>query len=254
MGKGVRGWGQGKGQGGCAVFFPLLPSVGEGAGDVGLQPSPPCPRSRHPLPLSPLPFQGEGEHTCAVLLLTGYGTLETCRAALRMGAHNYLLKPCPDSELLESIEEAIQQRAKKLEFEQALKTLNTMYSQIPICDPIPEHDGIDKKSGKPNTPEKKVGELRIGTNNQYVYLNDSQIHVTPIEVAFLRFLANTPGEVCHYHTILQYTHNITSEHRDARDLLRPHAYNIRRKIGTGYLVHERGIGYRLVDPTNKDPQ
>jgi DNA-binding response OmpR family regulator len=184
-----------------------------------------------------------------VLLLTGYGTLETCRAALRMGAHNYLLKPCPDRELLESIEEAIHHRAKKLEIRQAIETLNTMFCQFAAWEPIPEHMHLDNESYEDDTQGQRVGELFIGNSRSHVYLQGSQIHVTPIEFAFLRFLANTPGKVCHYHTIIQHTHNITSDYIDARDLLRPHARNIHRKIGIGYLVHERGIGYLLVDPT-----
>ena len=47
----------------------------------------------------------EGE----VVLLTGYATLETAIAAVRLGAFAYLIKPCATAELLLTIEQALRQ-------------------------------------------------------------------------------------------------------------------------------------------------
>ncbi len=46
----------------------------------------------------------------AVILLTGYSTLESAIQAIRHGADDYLLKPCREKELLERIQAAITRR------------------------------------------------------------------------------------------------------------------------------------------------
>lgn len=46
-----------------------------------------------------------------VILLTGYGTLQTAIDALRAGAFDYLLKPCKPDDLLRCIERAMERRA-----------------------------------------------------------------------------------------------------------------------------------------------
>lgn len=43
-----------------------------------------------------------------VVLLTGYGSIETSIAALRLGAYNYLIKPVQDEELLACIASAVE--------------------------------------------------------------------------------------------------------------------------------------------------
>jgi signal transduction histidine kinase len=53
-----------------------------------------------------------------VVLLTGFGTVETAAAAVRAGAYAYLLKPCRTEELLLTLEQALRQsrlRADKRE-------------------------------------------------------------------------------------------------------------------------------------------
>jgi len=50
-------------------------------------------------------MNGESE----VILLTGYGTLESAAAAVRAGAWAYLLKPCDTPELLLTVEQAMRQ-------------------------------------------------------------------------------------------------------------------------------------------------
>jgi DNA-binding NtrC family response regulator len=50
-----------------------------------------------------------------VILLTGYGTLQTAIEALRAGAFDYLLKPCRLDDLLRCIKGAAERRAARAE-------------------------------------------------------------------------------------------------------------------------------------------
>jgi len=46
----------------------------------------------------------------AVIILTGYGTLEAAMAALKDGAYDFLTKPCDDGEMKYKIEGALEQK------------------------------------------------------------------------------------------------------------------------------------------------
>lgn len=86
----------------------------------------PAGASRMPLPvhvmLSDVSMPGESgvdllrwarEHhpTTAVVMLTGYGTIESAVKALRLGAADYLTKPVMDDELAVAVERALRQQA-----------------------------------------------------------------------------------------------------------------------------------------------
>jgi len=47
----------------------------------------------------------------AVIILTGYGTLEAAMAALNDGAYDFLTKPCDDGEMKYKIQGALEQKA-----------------------------------------------------------------------------------------------------------------------------------------------
>jgi DNA-binding NtrC family response regulator len=49
----------------------------------------------------------------AVIILTGYGTLEAAMAALQQGAYDFLTKPCDDGEMKYKIQGALEQKRLK---------------------------------------------------------------------------------------------------------------------------------------------
>lgn len=64
----------------------------------------------------------------AVIMLTGYGTVESAVEALRLGAADYLTKPVVEDELRLAIERAIQQRSLLQENETLRKQLDDKFS------------------------------------------------------------------------------------------------------------------------------
>ncbi|PTN32055.1 response regulator [Desulfonatronum sp. SC1] len=47
-----------------------------------------------------------------VIMLTGHATLETADEGMKLGAFDYMMKPCPIDELLDKVSEAIRSRDK----------------------------------------------------------------------------------------------------------------------------------------------
>ena len=50
---------------------------------------------------------------CQVLVLTGHGSVDTALEAMKLGAYDYLAKPCEIDELVEKIEEAGEKKSSK---------------------------------------------------------------------------------------------------------------------------------------------
>jgi DNA-binding response OmpR family regulator len=183
----------------------------------------------------------------AVILLTGHGTLNTCMAALRAGATDYLLKPCPDEALLACIERALQRYRDEQRLIEAADLIKNLYR------PGDEQrdDAPRKSSASTRMPADqvlRVGALVCGTSRQAVTLHGQPVHVTPIEYAILRCLAETPGTVRTFREIVQHTHALDMDDAEAQTLLKVHISNLRKKLSPPHLVNHRGIGYMLIDP------
>ncbi len=178
-----------------------------------------------------------------VILLTGYGSLETSVAALRDGAVDYLLKPCTHDQLMASVREAVKRHTIEQQIrtsaDQLLAALRTTTHEMTsaLSSALPQ---------KEKTPACiEVGALMICMSHREVWFNGHLLSLTPIEYTLIRFLAETPGQVRRYTDIVYQTHGLETDQADAQQLLRTHIRNVRRKIRSDCLVTHRGIGMML---------
>jgi DNA-binding response OmpR family regulator len=201
------------------------------------------------------PYQPE------VILLTGHGTLDTCIAAVREGANEYLLKPCQTEVLLASVERAIQRHASQQQVREAATTLfHVLSAQQGNVDPSASPQLASFGNPSPANMQYaqrggtrlQVGDLIIGNSRKNVLFRGEAVRLTPIEYALARYLAEHQGEVCRCCDIVGYTHNINVSDSDAQPLLRAHIRNLRKKLDPDYIVNDRGIGYMLVYPSASD--
>lgn len=181
-----------------------------------------------------------------VILLTGQGTLQSSIEALRKGAYDYLLKPCPPEQLVSSVEGALKRHKTELQLREATSSMiSAIYGeQASPQEWTPPRNTTTVASDQP----LQVGKLVIGTTRHEVWFDDKRVPLTPIEFGFLRFLAERLGTVCRGSDIIRYTHGVNTSDADAQAILRSHVRNIRKKIAPGYLFNDRGVGYRLVAP------
>lgn len=187
-----------------------------------------------------------------VLLLTGYGTLETAIAAIRLGAYDYLLKPCDPPTLLERVANAIERRTMTLRQSVALRDLAQGVAQLQRqLLQIGTHDVAESEAQQPMPPSRSpesplaVGALQIGRFPHETKYRDQALHLTPIEHALLRCLAEANGRVVGYNEILHHTHGYTATEGEAQNLLKSHVRNIRRKTADNLIISVRHIGYQI---------
>jgi len=138
---------------------------------------------------------------------------------LKLGADDYVVKPFSLKEL-EARLEAVLRRA-----------------------PEPK----DRKSG----PLFANEELVIDADRLLVTCKEERVDLTPTELRLLLFMAENVGRVLTHRQILDKIWG--DEYSDDVDYVKLFVYRLRRKIESEpkhpqYIVSERGIGYRFVDP------
>jgi two-component system KDP operon response regulator KdpE len=98
-------------------------------------------------------------------------------------------------------------------------------------------------------PRVELDGLEIDLAARAVRRDGHEIHLTPIESKLLAVFVGNRGRLLTHNALLQQVFG--AAHVDARQTLRAHIANLRRKIEPtdgGRLIHtEHGVGYRLAD-------
>ncbi|MGE5239014.1 MAG: response regulator [Chloroflexota bacterium] len=136
--------------------------------------------------------------------------------ALDGGADDYLTKPFGAGELLARIRVALRHRALQ--------------------------------QGEEGEPVFVLRNLRVDLAKRQVYLNDEEVHLTPIEYNLLTFLIRHAGKVVTHRQILREVWG--PPYVNQTQYLRVYMAQLRRKLEADpacprFLMNEPGVGYRL---------
>jgi DNA-binding response OmpR family regulator len=99
----------------------------------------------------------------------------------------------------------------------------------------------------------QVGELYIDTRKKRAGLGERWVTLPPLQYRLLLTLAQRAGEVVSYQELLRKVWGYKGEDREARELLKVHIRQIRRRLGLDpeehpYIRSVRGFGYMLAPP------
>lgn len=162
-------------------------------------------------------------------------------AAIDAGAAGYLLKPLQWHMLLQRVATAIEHRRSiqmQREQAQAWQRILGIIGDAPLppaATPEPE----------PAQRYLKVGLLQIDTFRREVQDQGQLLDLTPVEYTILATLAASPSLIIPYSTLVEQTHQLHVDNREAYQLLRTHTSNLRRKLQSCRVVSIRGVGYML---------
>lgn len=194
-----------------------------------------------------------------VILLTGYASLETAIESLRLGAHDYLVKPSSSQDIRTSVAQGVE-RAHNLRNRRALLRS--------IRDNVEQLTGEQVELEKPEAPAGKpapsstpvvtpvttmtIGPLTIYPGRYQISVGDEPIDLTPTEFDLLLYLAAHRGRVVPCSELVREVRGYGLEEHEAREVIRPHVSNLRRKLKSSgqnpnIIVNVRGIGYRLAE-------
>jgi DNA-binding response OmpR family regulator len=162
-----------------------------------------------------------------VILLTAFGTTESAVQALRLRIHDYLLKPAPPSQVVNSVKKGLARR------EARLKARGSSMN-VDVDDVSAE---ISLKDG-----------THIDLSRRQIRKKDQLIHLTPAEGRLLRVLVENPGRVYSHRELVLLVQGYDTSQREAPEILRPLVSRLRHKLEefpalAESIVSVRGTGY-----------
>jgi len=162
-----------------------------------------------------------------VILLTAFGTTETAIQALRLRVHDYLLKPAPPSQVVNSVKKGLARREARLKARGGTSTMEV-------------DEGITEFSLKDGT--------HIDLSRRQIRKKDQIIHLTPAEGRLLRVLIENPGRVYSHRELVLLVQGYDTSQREAPEILRPLVSRLRHKLEafpslSDRIVSVRGTGY-----------
>jgi DNA-binding response OmpR family regulator len=165
------------------------------------------------------------------IFLTAKTDKEDIRLGKEMGADDYLVKPVEKEDLIAAI------RGK-------LKRVTELKAAVEASQEDSEGPAL---KGTLNT-----GELIIDLDRHVVTVKGQPVHLTPTEFELLVCLANNLDFVVSCQELVKQVHKYhCSSESEAREIIRPHIKNLRRKVEPDpthftYIINVRGVGYKLV--------
>lgn len=196
------------------------------------------------------------------IVLTGYPSLESAVAALRAGAHDYLAKPCPPSEIRRSVQDGLAKRrglARRVELMQALERqlvegLRAIRGDVALIrgvtgelPPLPQTGRLtERREGR----LLRAGSFIIDYDQHEALLGDIPLDLTPTEFDILAVLVERAPAVLSPQEIARRVFEYNVSEVEARELVRWHIHHLRHKLEIDpdqphMLKNVRGVGYKL---------
>ena len=100
---------------------------------------------------------------------------------------------------------------------------------------------------------RQIGDLHIDTRKRRAKLGERWVTLPPIQYRLLLTLAERAGEVLNCQELLRAVWGYEAEQNEARELVKVHIRQIRRRLGLDpekyhYIRSVRGFGYMLAPP------
>ena len=192
-----------------------------------------------------------------VILMTGYASLGTAVESLRLGAHDYLIKPSTSEDIRDSVRRGFERAYNLRRRRDLLDSIRDnvhevldggeVQNRIPAARPVQDYPSAPVANP---SASMVIGPLTIYPGRYQIEVEEQLIDLTPTEFDLLLYLAAHRGRVVPCSELVREVRGYTVDETEAREVIRPHVSNLRRKLKNAgedpnILVNVRGIGYRL---------
>ncbi|MCY4018597.1 MAG: response regulator transcription factor [Chloroflexi bacterium] len=197
-----------------------------------------------------------------VVLMTENASVESAVQALRSGAHDYLIKPCSSQEIRASVDRGIERARNLVRRRRMLDAIERNVGEL-VREEALAAVSSDDASLEPLAPAARdraaatdsvmaLAGLSVAPGRYQIGIGDQSINLTPTEFDLLLYLAAHRSRVVPCQELVREVRGYTTDESEAREVIRPHVSNLRRKLKMlgdykKLVVNVRGIGYRLGD-------
>jgi len=162
-----------------------------------------------------------------IVLLTAFGTTESAIEALRLRIHDYLLKPAPPAQVINSVKKGLARREARLKTRAGAIALNV-------------DEGIMELSLEDGT--------QVDLSRRQIRQREKVIHLTPAEGRLLAVLIENPGRVYSHRELVLLVQGYDTSQHEAPEILRPLVSRLRHKLEafptlSDQIISVRGTGY-----------
>lgn len=180
----------------------------------------------------------------AVILLTGYASLESAISAVRASADDYLMKPTDAETIKESVRQALDRRLRDRQRNELLDQLREGLKQL--------DEGFIPSSDSQN-PVLHVADLSLDLKRHEAKRESERLDLTPTEFDLLTYLMRNPEQAISHQELVREVQGYEAEVWEARELIKYHIHALRQKLEPNpsnpqYIHTVRGIGYKLSPP------
>ncbi|MFQ5854956.1 MAG: response regulator transcription factor [Anaerolineae bacterium] len=180
----------------------------------------------------------------AVILLTGYASLESAIAAVRAGADDYLMKPSGAEIIKTSVTRALDRHLRERRRDELLNQLRETLSQV--------EDSLGPP-GRDQTSVLRVADLTVDPLRHEAQRGTESLDLTPTEFALLTYLMRNAERVIGHQELVREVQGYETEVWEARELIKYHIHTLRQKLEPDpshpqYIHTVRGLGYKLSAP------
>lgn len=196
----------------------------------------------------------EAKPELVVILITGYATLETAIEALRKGAYDYLLKPCPVEEIIATARKGLSELEKERHRQTLLAQLqDTVQELASVEDTISA--STDQSS---DAAALQVADIVLDRSKHLVTREEQPIDLTPTEFRLLECLMQQVDNVQTPQQLIRCAQGYETDAMGARSIIRVHIRRLRTKLepvpaDPRYIVNVRGVGYMFNSNPETDP-
>ncbi len=188
-----------------------------------------------------------------VIMLTGYGTLQSAVEALRLGATDYLLKPSDPEVLMARTRMVLTEKAierRKRELREQIAALQAELAGLERASQ-PAETSPSVPPPEPQNRFLKLGRLVLDLQARRATFGQSVLALPPAAFDYLLILARRSPEVVDYVALVSEAQNYQVEASEARELAKWHVHVLRQALEADpqnpqYLLNVRGTGYRLL--------
>ncbi len=180
----------------------------------------------------------------ALIILTGYATLDSAITALRENAHDFLIKPASLDQVISSIERALTRSRAENQRKNIVQQLERM---------LHDYGSEDGAAPMPTltTNDSTLPRLRLDPKKRVAYCNSHALELTPTEFDLLEYLMQQRNRVVTAHELVRAVHGYDVVEAEARPLIRVHIQRLRKKIKDDplkpqYILNVRSKGYRFI--------
>jgi DNA-binding response OmpR family regulator len=184
-----------------------------------------------------------------IIFLTAHGSLESSIEALRYGAHDYLLKPASQEQIIRSVASGL---ARRLEIQQRQQHFAQIESSLQL---LKGEGRVARQQGLLGMERGDVAQLVLVAEGiildiprREIRYEGKKINLTPTEGKLLKVLLENRHRVFAHRELVLMVQGYETTEWEAPEVLRPLVSRLRRKLapvpgGENWIVNIRGTGY-----------